>query len=497
MKKPVKKKLSPPDPPPLFSLALAVLRSSQGWTQKLLGHASGVPSSVVSDYERGQKNLNRERLEHLAAFLGFTPEDVEVLISFLRWFRPAPPGSVPVGLSPADVREIEHAAATVGQLATENARDHLTRALQAARAAEARRQAEEGWKTLKLYSPRERMSRVDHVAAFQTWAMCERLCAESVRAAAADARRAVELAELALRVAGRIAGEEPWRSRVQGYAWAHVGNARRVASQLPEADQAFDRAWKLWRASGGTDPDWLKEGRLLDLEASLRRDQRRLQESLELLDRALTLARTDSETSQALTQRAATLDQMGEYRLALEALERALPIVDETREPRQLFGLQFNRAVMLCRLGRHGEAADLLPAVRERAIALRNGPDLIRVRWLSGRVARGYGRRAEAIDALKEVRADFSALRLAYDSALASLELASLYLEEGRTGEVKALAREMAPIFKAQGVHKEARQALQLFRDAAEHETVNLDLTNRLVDYLERARHDPGLRFAA
>jgi hypothetical protein len=57
---------------------------------------------------------------------------------------------------------------------------------------------------------------------------------------------------------------------------------------------------------------------------------------------------------------------------------------------------------------------------------------------------------------------------------LVSLELAGLYLEQGRTADVKRLMRQMEPVFRDQGVHAEARKALALFR---------------------RAQGDPRLRF--
>jgi hypothetical protein len=49
-------------------------------------------------------------------------------------------------------------------------------------------------------------------------------------------------------------------------------------------------------------------------------------------------------------------------------------------------------------------------------------------------------------------------------AALASLDLAVLYLKEGRAGEVKELAREMAEVFRAQGIAREAFAALTLLR---------------------------------
>lgn len=93
------------------------------------------------------------------------------------------------------------------------------------------------------------------------------------------------------------------------------------------------------------------------------------------------------------------------------------------------------------------------------------------------------------------MRQDFLARDNAYDAALVTMEMAVLHLEAGQTGEVKSLAREMAPIFEAQKVHREALAALLLFREAVEQDAATAGLARRVVAYLYRARHDPDLRF--
>src|SRR6185295_6222067 len=118
------------------------------------------------------------------------------------------------------------------------------------------------------------------------------------------------------------------------------------------------------------------------------------------------------------------------------------------------------------------------------------------LRWLEGRVSASMGRVEEAIAALRQVRGEFATRGIAYDTALATLELAALLAEQGRAGEVKDLARQMAFIFKAQGVPREALAALSLFRKAAEEEAVTAELARSVLDFLQRARHDPALRFA-
>ena len=70
-----------------------------------------------------------------------------------------------------------------------------------------------------------------------------------------------------------------------------------------------------------------------------------------------------------------------------------------------------------------------------------------------------------------------------------------LYLAAGRTGEVKRLAEKMLWIFTAQGVHQEVLEALKLFYEAAQREKATAELAQEILDYLNKARHDLGLRF--
>jgi len=78
-----------------------------------------------------------------------------------------------------------------------------------------------------------------------------------------------------------------------------------------------------------------------------------------------------------------------------------------------------------------------------------------------------------------------------------SLELATLYLEQGRTLLVKELAEEMLWIFEGEKVHTEALAAVALFQQAAQVEKAQAAWTRRMVKYLYRAEHNPKLRFEA
>jgi tetratricopeptide (TPR) repeat protein len=150
--------------------------------------------------------------------------------------------------------------------------------------------------------------------------------------------------------------------------------------------------------------------------------------------------------------------------------------------------VHFNLAVNLWHLQRFHEARELLPPVREVALELGLPLHLVRVLWLEGRIAAGLGEREKALASLEQVRRDLCARQIAYDAALASLELAVLYLEEGRTGEVKTLARELTWVFARQGVEQETRDAARVFCQAVEQERATLELVRGLVQSLLHGR---------
>jgi hypothetical protein len=141
------------------------------------------------------------------------------------------------------------------------------------------------------------------------------------------------------------------------------------------------------------------------------------------------------------------------------------------------------------------EAASFLPEVQRLAREIGNSMDLLRCKWLEGRIAAGLGKWEEAGRLIDGVRQAFAGAGMAYDTALANLELAMVYLEQGCIGEVKELAAGLVPVFQQQGVHDEARKALALFCRAVEQEIATAELARQVVAYLYRAQHDPSLRF--
>ncbi len=475
---------------PDLSITLTFLRSGQGWSQADLGKAAGISPKILNDYERGRKTLTRERLEYLAAFLGVPPERIGATLALLAANRASSPARVS-----ETHRRIEAVAVQVGNLMAGSARSSLSLLTREGEALQARQGAELLWDSLKRRAPAHRRKLVSRGLRFRTWALCERVAAESIHKAPNHPREALELADLALAIAERLPGERAWGLRLQGYAWAHVSNARRVCNDLTGAEAAIVRARKLWEAGKAGDPGFLNEAWLPGLEAALRRGQRRFPEALKRIDEALALD-TGELRGEILLTKARIHETLGDPESSMAALLEAAPLINPSKEPRSALILRFNLIVDLCHLDRVAEAQLRLPEVRALAERLGEELDLTRVVWLEGKVTAGLGRLAEARGAFEQVRRVFGHRELTFDYALVSLELAVLLLEQGHTAEVRTLAEEMLRIFPTQKIEREALAALRLFCDAARRETATVDLARQLVRFLHRAQHDPGLRFA-
>lgn len=184
-------------------------------------------------------------------------------------------------------------------------------------------------------------------------------------------------------------------------------------------------------------------------------------------------------------------------REAASKAREALTLLSRESEPRLYLWAQHNLALYLAEQGQYIEAAELLAINRDLYLVHSAPMNTLHLAWLSGRISAGLGRLAEAESSFLAAREGFLAQGIAYDGALVSLDLALLYLQQQRTEEVKGLAMAMVGVFESQGVHREAFAACLLFREAAQQDGITRDFVERLARYLEAAKADPDLAFAA
>lgn len=478
--------------PSAESVTLANLRKIRGWGQKKLAAEAGLELDTISVYER--RRCSPEQLQRFGGLMGFPSDYVQRALALVQEGRErlARPGTA--SREEAASWEIDAVAAEEGRRYQEFLRSSLRRFDQTAEALLERRAAPRLWQRLRKHPEERWRAIVEQDQEFWSWGLVELVCEESERAASADADRAETLARLALMIAERLPGKD-LRTQAESYAWGFLGNARRVRGYLRQADEAFAQSDALWPESLDFDSCPLDRSRLLDLKASLRREQRLLSEALDLLDRAFKLARTDRGMGRILLKKAKTLEEMGEYAGAVRALRQASPYVERSGDLRLLLNLRFNLLENEVQAGGQVDVVRRLDQVRNLAVRLRNDLDLVRLRWLEGRLAISLGQRDEAERAFRAVRDEFDVRKMYYDMALVLLDLAVLLLEVNRTAEVRRLAIHLEVIFRAEGVHRKAMAALCLFHEAAIQERATVELASSILSFLRRSRNNPELRF--
>ncbi len=481
--------------PPVLGLALQNLLAATGKTSQDLADASGFSPNTISSYVTGGVPLTRRQLDDLAAKLGIGPARVERCVAAARLVLDEPHAAAsPVDPVGEEWQILDQAVAFgLGEMG------HLVHARVLRQFREKhyladRKDAEARLQTLKGCSRAERRTLVEDAPEFHTWAVCVRLCDESIKLAPHSVRAALSWAALACRVARHVPDAGGLQPRLVGFAQPHLANALRVQGSLLRAEKIFVGARKHWE-EGSDDAGLLDEGRVLNFEASLRRAQRRFPEALDLTRQSLELAYPDQVGITLLT-RAYTFDVQGAPEAALACLEAAAGLIAGLGRPRLSFGLYFNWTKSLCKVGRAEEAAPLLSEIRALAEHLRNDHDLSRVLWLEATVLEGLGRPEEAVLALEQVQREFAARSMLFDYGLVSLDLALLYRTQGRWPRVSELAAEMVRNFRATGVHREQVAAAALLYDAAGRQDLTADFVAQLRSYFKAARTNPALRFA-
>jgi transcriptional regulator with XRE-family HTH domain len=252
------------DHPDDLKLLVRVLRELRGWDQMKLATEAGLDPSSISHYETGRTVPPRKTLERLAAAVGLPLPFVESsLLPALSAARAMAAPSSAESCSSGSCDDLEPAMMELGRALTAAGRstvaaflarlDSIDQAWERTGlpAPEDRIAASDLWKRLEPRSAEERRFLVESCREFQLWALAERLCHESEKAADRP-DHALELAWLAHCVAKLVPGEEAWRSRLEGYVLGFLAGALRLGGDLPGAEETTARARQLWEA--GADP---------------------------------------------------------------------------------------------------------------------------------------------------------------------------------------------------------------------------------------------------
>ncbi len=467
--------------PQLHGLVLSLMRQTSGWKQGDLEREAGLGQGAVSRWENGA-HLDRWQLDKLAAILKVPPDRVQGLTTALAFYFAA---EEPLG-SPADLalrhkQILEQSGRSVAITHRKATERHFRKRLwQVERAA-----ATAAWQRLRRIPEGYRPSLVAAVSVFHTWAVVERFCEESAKAASHDVEDAARLAALARTAAAHTPGAAGYQTWLAGYAAAFEGNVIRVAGDLLRARQVFVDAEAQLQDGMPVEP--MDQSRPIHLFAVLLKYQGELDLALQKAGQALVIASTALQRTRILINRADILNRKFKFQEALDVLARARLSVKGTTERRLSWAIEFNEASYLWEAGHTEEAASRLDTLRAEAHHLGRALDEVRFRWLTARVASSQGRWVEASSLLHEIWEAMAERRIWFEAGLAVLELAGVELDRGKTREVKGLATASAHVFRAQALPTELLASIQLFWEAARHEAASAEEAKELARRMRRS----------
>jgi tetratricopeptide (TPR) repeat protein len=262
---------------------------------------------------------------------------------------------------------------------------------------------------------------------FKTWGLFELLIERGKEETFSDSRHAERLLHLALQVADDLSPASYGRELIEDLrarTWGYIANARRCRTELTASEEAFGEAFSRLRRGTG---DPLEQAILFDLQASLRRTQRRIGESLRLSQRAVSVFRTMGQTqavSKCLVNSAISQAETGDFDRSIQNLYSALPLIDPDREPRLALCAFYNLATDLKIAGRFLEARGAL--LKARTLFKRFPEKKNHRLWLEGNIAGSMGRRDAAEAALQQAIDGFLSAEAPELAELVACDLSAL-----------------------------------------------------------------------
>lgn len=328
---------------------------------------------------------------------------------------------------------------------------------------------------------------------FWTWGLCEALLERSWSLRHDDPKQMLQLAGLAAEAADRLDPETYGTEAtfdLRARAWGEYANACRVSDDLVQAERAMGRALDLRKKGSGSAP---LHARLAELTAGILSHQRNFPGAFQALDLAYSIHRKHGDPQSAarvLVKRGIYTGRSGDPEQGIQILARALRQIDENADPKLRFTVLHNILLFRVEQGEFRSASVQLFEMRPLYARHAGAVDLVKLRAVEGKIAAGLGEWEKAERAFQQVQAEFQQRGQVYVAAIAGLELAAVWLRQGRTEEVKRLIIETLDVFRSRYVARESIAALLMLRDALERDRASLELVAMVASVLEQHAPD-------
>ncbi len=369
------------------------------------------------------------------------------------------------------------------------------------------------WRELAALPLAQQIAAVESEERFQTWGLCRLLQSLSGELAVTDPEGAARLANLAVRIPRHLAEtryDPEFVRDLLGLGCCYLGNAWRELGELHSAGGAFDLAETLRGSATGYRSF---EAEALALAALLRRDQRRLDEAVALLDRieeiygaAATAGTAGAEPdlydpdrqAEARVHRGWCLYHLGQVEAAAAGLAAAADALAERRQERLLLAARCGLLWCSLTLGQ-ASAEQRLAAALELAERAGGEADRLRLGRAQARLDVRLGERGPAEQSLRTTARRCSEIGLGIEAALTYFDLAALYLAAGAGDALEqlgsevlpvfsALAAESPPVFSLPDVQRAQMAALLLFQQACQAGRLTPSLLRQLAVLIEEQR---------
>jgi tetratricopeptide (TPR) repeat protein len=308
-----------------------------------------------------------------------------------------------------------------------------------------------------------------------------------------DPEKMLYLADLARRAAEACApeatGSEARLADLRSRAWGHFGNSLRVRGQISEAEQALATAESYCKAGTG---DPLLRARLLEQRASLCYFQRHFEQAMELADEAGAIYREIGDThrlASSLVHKAIACLYGGDAEQAVRILNGAIPMIDQEDDPHLLLAACHNLIRCYIDLDKPEQALSLYFKSRDLYKEFKDTLILMRASWQEGQLLRELGHLHAAETSLLRARKGFLQRGLAYEVALVSLDISTVYIKLSDAEKLRQTISETMPIFRSLRVGREVLATLLQLQQVADQEHQALALIHLVSERIEKISH--------
>ncbi|HKI05555.1 MAG TPA: hypothetical protein VKK31_26480 [Thermoanaerobaculia bacterium] len=334
----------------------------------------------------------------------------------------------------------------------------------------------------------EQVGRVRTDGRFASPAVIQALIDRSHEARYQDAEAMLHfanLAQLAVEASPAGASNELRLADLRARAWGQYGNALRVSGRPREAEEALAMA-QHHRKAGTGDP--MLHAWLLERIAPLAIFHGQFGNAIEMSGEAGQIYQELGEghlLASTLVRKAIAALYSGEAENAVGILNQAIPLIDHEEDPHLLLAACHNLIRCYIDLDRPDQALLLYSETRELYQEFDDPLILLRAAWQEGQLLRDLGHLHAAEAALLRARKGYLKRKLAYEAALVSLELATVYVKLGLVEELKRTVTATIPIFHALRVKLEILASLLQLQQIADQEQQALELIRVLSAKLE------------